>query len=69
MRRECLDFGLTLLGLILGERHLRKIMKQYQTYFNHARPVLAKNKHPFENASLKMDNTFRLFDLNRRDPL
>ena len=33
MRRKCLDFF-----LILNERHLRKIMKQYQAYFNHARP-------------------------------
>lgn len=32
-RRECLDFF-----LILGEQHLRKIMKQYQAYFNQARP-------------------------------
>jgi transposase InsO family protein len=33
VRRECLDFF-----LILSERHLRRIMKQYQAYFNHARP-------------------------------
>jgi putative transposase len=33
VRRECLDFF-----LILNERHLRKIMKQYQAYFNEARP-------------------------------
>jgi putative transposase len=33
VRRECLDFF-----LILSECHLRKIMKQYQAYFNHARP-------------------------------
>jgi putative transposase len=33
VRRECLDFF-----LILSEQHLRKIMKQYQVYFNHARP-------------------------------
>ena len=33
VRRECLDFF-----LILSERHLRKTMKQYQAYFNHARP-------------------------------
>ena len=33
VRRECLDFF-----LILSEQHLRKIMKQYQAYFNHARP-------------------------------
>jgi transposase InsO family protein len=33
VRRECLDFF-----LILGEQHLRKIMKQYQAYFNQARP-------------------------------
>jgi putative transposase len=33
VRRECLDFF-----LILSEQHLRMIMKQYQAYFNHARP-------------------------------
>jgi transposase InsO family protein len=33
IRRECLDFF-----LILSEQHLRKIMKQYQAYFNYARP-------------------------------
>jgi putative transposase len=33
VRRECLDSF-----LILNERHLRKILKQYQAYFNHARP-------------------------------
>ncbi len=33
VRRECLDFF-----LILNDRHLRKIMKQYQAYFNEARP-------------------------------
>ena len=33
VRRECLDFF-----LILNERHLYKTMKQYQSYFNHARP-------------------------------
>ena len=38
MRRECLDFDLMLLGLILSERHLYRAMKQYQAYFNHARP-------------------------------
>ena len=33
VRRECLDFF-----LILNERHLDKTVKQYQAYFNHARP-------------------------------
>ncbi len=33
VRRECLDFF-----LILSERHLYRTMKQYQAYFNHARP-------------------------------
>jgi hypothetical protein len=29
VRRECLDFF-----LILGERHLHQVMKEYQAYFN-----------------------------------
>ena len=33
LRRECLDYF-----LILGERHLHRIVKEYVTYFNHARP-------------------------------
>ena len=33
IRRECLDFF-----LILNERHLRRSMRQYQDYFNQARP-------------------------------
>ena len=33
VRRECLDFF-----LILSERHLHQVMKEYQAYFNDARP-------------------------------
>jgi putative transposase len=33
VRRECLDHL-----LILGERHLRHILREYVTYFNEARP-------------------------------
>ena len=33
VRRECLDFF-----VVLSERHLQQTMKQYQAYFNHARP-------------------------------
>jgi putative transposase len=33
LRRECLDYM-----LILSERHLRRIVTEYVTYFNHARP-------------------------------
>lgn len=33
MRRECLDFF-----LILNEKHLKRVMKEYQAYLNHARP-------------------------------
>jgi hypothetical protein len=34
LRRECLDYM-----LILSEQHLRRIVKEYITYFNQARPV------------------------------
>jgi transposase InsO family protein len=33
VRRECLDFV-----LILSDKHLRRIIKEYVTFFNHARP-------------------------------
>jgi transposase InsO family protein len=33
VRRECLDHV-----LILGERHLHRVMKEYVAYFNYARP-------------------------------
>ena len=33
VRRECLDHS-----LILSERHLHHVMKEYGEYFNHARP-------------------------------
>ena len=33
LRRECLDYM-----LILSERHLRRIVTDYVTYFNQARP-------------------------------
>ncbi|RLC71456.1 MAG: hypothetical protein DRI81_17700, partial [Chloroflexi bacterium] len=33
LRRECLDHF-----LILSERHLHRVVKEYMQYFNHARP-------------------------------
>lgn len=33
LRRECLDHF-----LILGQRHLYQVVKEYSAYFNHARP-------------------------------
>ncbi len=33
VREECLDHV-----LILGEQHLGQVLKEYETYFNHARP-------------------------------
>jgi hypothetical protein len=33
VRRECPDYF-----LLLSQRHLHRVMKEYQEYFNHARP-------------------------------
>jgi putative transposase len=33
LRRECLDFF-----ILLGERHLYRVVKEYVSYFNSARP-------------------------------
>jgi transposase InsO family protein len=33
LRRECLDFF-----ILLGERHLYRVVKEYVAYFNNARP-------------------------------
>ena len=54
VRRECLDFF-----LILSEQHLRKIMQQYQAYFNHARPHQGINQQipcPAEQAEEQATN-------------
>jgi len=40
LRRECLDHF-----LILSERHLYRIVKAYQQYFNHARPHQGIEQH------------------------
>ncbi len=39
VRRECLDHV-----LVLGERHLRRVLKIYATYYNEARTHLALGK-------------------------
>jgi transposase InsO family protein len=39
IRRECLDHI-----VILGEDHLRQVLKAYATYYNHVRPHLALAK-------------------------
>ena len=40
LRRECLDHF-----LILGERHLRRLVKEYKEYFNHSRPHQGIEQH------------------------
>jgi putative transposase len=40
LRRECLDHF-----LILGERHLHRVVKEYKGYFNHARPHQGIKQH------------------------
>jgi putative transposase len=39
LRRECLDHV-----LILSERHLHRVVKEYKLYFNHARPHQSINQ-------------------------
>jgi hypothetical protein len=40
LRRECLDHF-----IILNERHLYRIVKEYETYFNNARPHQGIEQH------------------------
>jgi putative transposase len=40
LRRECLDRF-----LILSERHLYRLVKEYKTYFNHTRPHQGIEQH------------------------
>ena len=40
LRRECLDHF-----LILGERHLHRLVKEYKEYFNHTRPHQGIKQH------------------------
>jgi transposase InsO family protein len=41
IRRECLDHN-----VILGESHLRRVLKAYAAYYNEVRPHLSLNKDP-----------------------
>jgi putative transposase len=40
LRRECLDFF-----ILLGERHLHRVIKQYVSYYNEARPHQGLDQH------------------------
>jgi transposase InsO family protein len=40
LRRECLDHM-----IILNEKHLRNVMKEYQEYYNRIRPHLSLNRN------------------------
>jgi hypothetical protein len=40
LSRECLDHF-----LILNERHLSRLVKEYKLYFNHARPHQGISQH------------------------
>lgn len=46
VRRECLDHF-----LILSERHLYRVMKEYRRYFNHVRPHQGIEQSPVPAAT------------------
>ncbi len=57
MREECLDHV-----LILHDRHLQRVLNEYATYFNHARPhqgidqqIPAGDKHGGDGAIHRRD--------------
>ena len=52
LRRECLDHI-----LLLGERHLRRVLSEYVTYFNECRPHQGIDQAiPRNSSSASTDN-------------
>ncbi|MEV4175446.1 hypothetical protein [Nonomuraea sp. NPDC049709] len=56
LRRECLDHP-----LIHGERHLRKVLTEYEHHFHHHRPHQSRSLHPpLHHPSQMIDMTSRI---------
>ncbi|WP_218136369.1 integrase core domain-containing protein [Nonomuraea jiangxiensis] len=56
LRRECLDQL-----LIHGDRHLRKVLTEYEHHFNHHRPHQGRSlRHPLHDPSQMIDLTSRI---------
>ncbi|MGW2221714.1 integrase core domain-containing protein [Nonomuraea sp. NPDC001684] len=56
LRRECLDHL-----LIHGERHLRKVLTEYEHHFNHRRPHQSRSlRPPLHDPSEAIDMTTRI---------
>jgi putative transposase len=51
VRRECLDHI-----LILSERHLRRLVREYVDYFNHARPHQGIGRIPDPQDASRIDD-------------
>jgi len=60
IRRECLDHI-----VVIGERHLRRILSQYVAYYNRTRTHFPLSKDPPEHRTVQRPNEGTVIELLR----
>ncbi len=58
LRRECLDHV-----IVLGEMHLRRIVRSYVSYYHRARTLLALDKDAPEPRTVQLPQQGRVFEI------